>query len=248
MPIRFLKRASLTLPNDIPITVERTGRRRTASIQVNNGRVRVLVPRHLPDREIRDLIARKMDWIEKTIQVHAGMAPAVQRNYVDGEIFTYLGKRYQLRVARDTRDTRDTRIGERAVSLTRGCLHVDLREDEDRASIRDRLVDWYASHALARLEQRTRDFAKELGVRPRSVAVKAYRGRWGSCTSDGRITYNWKIIVAPPQIVDYVVVHELCHLLELNHSPAYWDLVRRVMPDYRDAKKWLRENGHLLDV
>ena len=146
---------------------------------------------------------------------------------------------YRLRVIRGN---------DEPVRLTRGCLRVAVPEVEDRASIRDRLVDWYASHALDRLQQRTRALAKELGVQPPPVAVQAYRGRWGSCTSDGRITYNWKIIVAPPEIVDYVVVHELCHLLELNHSPAYWDLVRRVMPDYRDARKWLRENGHLLDV
>jgi len=201
-----LKREHFTLPNDIPITVERTRRKSTASIQVNNGRVRVLVPRHLSEREIRELIARKKDWIERTIRIHAGAVPAVQRDYLDDEVFTYLGKRYRLRVIRG---------GDEPVRLTRGCLCVGLPENEDRASIRDRLVDWYASHALERLQQRTQALAKELGVQPLSVAVKAYRGRWGSCTSEGRITYNWKIIVAPPEIVDYVVVHELCHLLEV---------------------------------
>ena len=235
-----MKRVNYSLSNDIPITVERTRRKKTASIQINNGRVRVLVPRHMREREIRDLIARKTDWIEKTTRIHAGLTPAVRRAYVDDECFRYLGQEYRLKLIRGV---------DEPVTLKRGYLSVGLGPgDPDRESIRERLVDWYKTHALDWLQRRTAELAEVIGARPASVAVKSYKSRWGSCTSDGRITYNWKIIVAPPEIVDYVVVHELCHLLELNHSPAYWDLVRRVFPEYRDAKKWLRENGHLLEV
>lgn len=87
------------------------------------------------------------------------------------------------------------------------------------------------------------------GHRPiTKVSIRDQRTRWGSCSSKGSLSFNWKLYLAPPQCLDYVVVHELCHLVEMNHSPAFWSLVESIMPDYRTWKKWLKDNGHTLDV
>ena len=80
-------------------------------------------------------------------------------------------------------------------------------------------------------------------MEPRSVAVKDYKSRWGSCSAKGDISYNWKIVLAPHRIVDYVVVHELCHMLEHNHSSRYWKLVEKYVPDYRERRDWLKNHS-----
>lgn len=80
------------------------------------------------------------------------------------------------------------------------------------------------------------------------ICIRDQKTRWGSCSSKGTLSFNWKLYLAPPQCLDYVVVHELCHLVEMNHSPAFWQLVDSIMPDYRTWQNWLRENGHTLDV
>ena len=230
-------------PDGIRIAVERTGRRKTASIRVDNGRVRVLVPRFLPEREIDALIARRMEWIRETVRVHAGLSRARERQYADGEPFEYLGRRYRLQIV--------TGSAGRA-KLVRGRLRVELVDGLDAegraAAIRERLSAWYAARALDRLREKTERYASVLRVAPPTVVVKACESRWGSCSSSGKVMFNWKVIMAPDPIVDYVVVHELCHLLEHNHSPAYWRLVERVIPDYRARRRWLRENGHRFDV
>ena len=89
----------------------------------------------------------------------------------------------------------------------------------------------------------TRKYSELLDVEPRSITVKTYKSRWGSCSVKGDISYNWKLILSPAHIIDYVVVHELCHMKELNHSPNYWKWVESILPDHKARRKWLREHG-----
>ena len=96
--------------------------------------------------------------------------------------------------------------------------------------------------------EKTNRYAAIMGLTPQSVFVKDYKARWGSCFPDGKISYNWRIIIAPHHIVDYVVVHELCHLKHPNHSPAYWRSVKRVVPEFAIFRKWLSEHGSKLVI
>jgi len=104
----------------------------------------------------------------------------------------------------------------------------------------------YREHALERLQEKAERYAKLIGVGPYSVGIKTFKGGWGSCSTKGHVQFNWKVIIAPTHIVDYVVVHELCHLRHHNHSPAYWNSVERVMPDYRECKDSLKRYGATL--
>jgi predicted metal-dependent hydrolase len=110
------------------------------------------------------------------------------------------------------------------------------------------LEEWYRAHALEKLKEKTKRYAFIIGVSPKSVDLKDYKARWGSCSSSGDVTYNWRIIIAPHHIVDYIVVHELCHSLEHNHGPKYWKHVERVVPNYKDCREWLKVNGEALDI
>ena len=117
---------------------------------------------------------------------------------------------------------------------------VGVSKKSKDVDVRNALVEWYEEHALERLTEKTNRYAGIMGVSPNSISVRDYKSRWGSCSSKGEISYNWRIIIAPHHIVDYVVVHELCHLKHLNHSPTYWRSVKTEIPDYDSCRQWLR--------
>ena len=107
---------------------------------------------------------------------------------------------------------------------------------------------WFKEHAQQRLREKSLRYAKIVGVTPSSVDIKAFKSRCGSCSTGGRIQFNWKIIIAPNRVVDYVVVHELCHLRQHDHSPKFWQCVERVFPDHQECREWLKVNGRKLTV
>jgi predicted metal-dependent hydrolase len=114
--------------------------------------------------------------------------------------------------------------------------------------VRAALTGWYKDHSRKKLREKSNRYPKIVGVAPASVSIKEFKSRWGSCRPDGKIEFNWKIIIAPNRIVGYVVVHKLCHLKQQDHSSAFWKEVANVTPDYRECKEWLKENGRWLEV
>ena len=117
---------------------------------------------------------------------------------------------------------------------------LDTVAEQEQEQIKPLLEDWYQSHAEVLLKEKIKRFTKAIGVTPKSVSVKNYKSSWGSCSNRGEISFNWRIILAPHRIIDYVVIHELCHLLEHNHSSRYWKLVEQHVPDWRDCRDWLK--------
>ena len=101
----------------------------------------------------------------------------------------------------------------------------------------------YRRQAKARLEERAAYFASRMGVSYQRISVRAAKTRWGSCSAKGNLNFHWKLILMPPQVLDYVVVHELAHRKEMNHSPAFWAEVEKILPDYRERRKWLKTYG-----
>ncbi|MDE0159473.1 MAG: SprT family zinc-dependent metalloprotease [Candidatus Dadabacteria bacterium] len=226
---------------EFPVEVIKTSRRRSASIYLDGDGVKVRVPEGISDSYVRDLIARKSPWIKRKLREAELAAPPRPREFVSGETFSYLGKNYRLKVLNGDASSVRLRGGYLEASVS-GSLGT--KEEQ----IRSLLVDWYQRHARGRLQEKTSRYAKILQVKPRSVSVKDYKSRWGSCSAKGDISYNWRVVIAPHRIVDYVVVHELCHLLEHNHSPDYWHHVERVIPDFRERRQWLKQNSRQLEI
>jgi hypothetical protein len=187
----------------------------------------------------RSWIQERTPWIRKKLRDQSQAVSPKPKEYVSGESFTYLGRNYRLKVLRDTAQ---------GVRLKGGYLEIGLQRKSEDGDIQSALVEWYRQHALERLTEKTARYAGIIGATPNSISVRDYKSRWGSCSSKGEISYNWRIIIAPHHIVDYVVVHELCHLKHPNHSPVYWKAVRRVMPDYAEHREWLKESGGSLMV
>jgi predicted metal-dependent hydrolase len=226
--------------NGFSAEIIRTKRKKTVSVQVREGKVSVLVPRSLPNGRIEELVTKKSRWIREKLQLLRESTPVKPKNYINGERFTYLGRNYLLKVVSGSASS---------VKLKNGSLMVTLPDGSKSSDkIKDVLIQWYRIQAEQKLREKVDRYAKIVGAHPASVSIKTFKSRWGSCSANGNIQFNWKIIISPHRIVDYVVVHELCHLLEHNHSPRYWKQVARVLPDHKECKAWLKENGRTLTI
>lgn len=223
------------------VEVVRTARKRSAAIRLEGELVKVSVPMSLSDHRIQDLVSKRTPWIKKKLQEQPERPILRPKQYVSGEAFTYLGNNYRLKVL-----SGDTP----AIKLRGGYLQATITtlDADPQNTMRSLLENWYRSHAEQRLGDKTARWAKVVGVIPNSISVKDYKSRWGSCSVKGDISYNWRIILAPHRIVDYVVVHELCHLLEHNHSSRYWQHVGRYIPNWRECRDWLKHKELARDL
>lgn len=166
-----------------------------------------------------------------------------RRQYADGEDLLFQGESFRLRVIEhDRRHTEVSLRGECFIVHIDRNLPVKERPDEIRA----KLETYYREMAREAVDERARYFSAQLGLNYNNIRIKEQKTRWGSCSGLGNLNFNWKIVMAPPDIIDYIVVHELCHLVHMNHSKDFWSLVECQIPDYKLRKKWLRENGFRL--
>ena len=226
---------------EFPVEVIRTDRKKSASIYLDGKSIKVRVPKGLSDSLVRDLIAKKSPWIKRKLREVELTASPKHKEFVSGETFSYLGRNYRLKVLLGDTSSLKLRGGYLEASIPSSSK---TREEE----VRSLLLGWYRKHAQERLKEKTHRYAKILQVEPNCVSVKDYKSRWGSCSTKGDIFYNWRIIIAPHRIVDYVVVHELCHLLEHNHSVIYWRHVERIIPDFQECREWLKQNSSKLRI
>ncbi|MFB9154657.1 M48 family metallopeptidase [Vibrio gallaecicus] len=222
------------------VLVERTSRRKTASIKVEEGEVIIVVPKLLERDKIDKLLASKHQWIVEKIAQYQTTSPATMREYVSGESLPYLGRNYRLKVLKG--DLAPTK-------LLNGRITVTVPEPSTQTHyIRRALTNWYKRHADKKIREKVRRYESLVGVETCVVRTKEFKSRWGSCTPYGDLEFNWVIVMAPNRVVDYVVVHELCHLIHHDHSPQFWKEVERVMPDYKEHKEWLRGNAQSLII
>lgn len=215
--------------------VIRTARIKSARLQVEDGVVSIAVPKALEVERIGQLLKDKHRWIKEKLYLHQQQQPAPKREMLSGEAFPYLGRNYRLKIT----------IGKlQPVKLLHGRLQVVVpKAMRHEHIIRDMLTHWYRLQAEIRFKEKVKRYASIVGVEPTDVSVKTFKSRWGSCNIKGEIQFHWKVIMAPNRIVDYVVVHELCHLKHHDHSPAFWKSVERIVPDYLECKVWLKEFG-----
>ena len=163
------------------------------------------------------------------------------REWVSGETFLYLGRSYRLSLVSD--QDRPLKLKDGYFCLSRNCV-----EHEGTEGARRTFEQFYTDKGLERFTARSAHYAPKVGVDPKGIKVKDMGYRWASCGRSGILNFHWKCMMAPAKIIDYIVVHELCHFHHRNHSTAYWNEVDKVMPDYRERKEWLRQHGAGLDV
>ena len=132
------------------------------------------------------------------------------------------------------------------VSIDRDASRPTVRVSGHPEHASRRLADWLKREARLRIGERADEYARLLGVQPKRITIRDTSSRWGSCSSARTLSFSWRLILAPPFVLDYVVAHELCHLREMNHGPRFWRLVRTIVPNLERPQTWLTENGALL--
>jgi predicted metal-dependent hydrolase len=227
---------------DISYSVVRS-RRATADVVIErDGRVLVRAPESIPDERIEDIVEAKRYWIYKNLAEWRDLnATRVLREYRNGEGFLYLGRSYRLLLVADQDEALQLRGG-------RFCLRRDLVDRGAVKAAKAAFRDYYIARGTERITQRVQYYAPKIGVTPRAIDVRDMGNRWASCSPRGNLAFHWKCMMAPPTIIDYVVVHELCHFRQLDHSDAFWNEVDKVLPKYRERKEWLRKHGAGLDI
>lgn len=215
--------------------------RRTAALHIVGSALQVRVPAQLADERVAAILQQKRPWIRAKVAQRQQLPPHRPRELVSGESFPYLGRHYRLQVQEGHA------VG---VCLSGGLLRATVRPheqgDQRRARIGQYLERWYRTRALERLQEKVDRYARQMDVSPAAVGVRAFRSRWGSCNKRGQVVFNWHIIKAPHPVVDYVVIHELAHLVHANHSRAFWLLVERHCPAFALHRLWLKERAHRL--
>ncbi len=219
--------------DDLRFEVRRSPRRSSVQITVDRGGELLLsAPEGCSSQVMEQFVREKRFWIYTKLAEKDALAPSVpKKHFVSGEGFAYLGRSYRLLLV----DEQDVRV-----KLERGRFKM-LRSAAQQG--RDHMVRWYSERGQAWLEKRVARFQGRVGVKPERVNVQDLGYRWGSCAKGGTLFFHWRTVLLPPSIIEYVVVHELVHLLEPHHTPAFWVRVERAMPDFEKRKQWLAENG-----
>lgn len=218
--------------------IVRSPRRKKLTITVERDRTIIVhAPAATSDQEVRRIIDCKRQWILSKLrhpQKYKERPPAPGKEVVNGESAPYLGKDYRIELV-------DTNSGE--VEFNRNFLVPPGYQAKRREVLRG----WYIAQAEQKILTRVDHHARDLGVIFKASRIVDNRYRWGSCTPGDNIHLNWRLIKAPMFVIDYVIVHELAHLLEANHTSIFWSIIRAKAPTMEKAKAWLKENGQLLE-
>jgi predicted metal-dependent hydrolase len=210
--------------------------RKTLRITVERDRsVIVRAPNGTAQEKIEAVVEKKKLWIyEKTrhAQKHSGLPE--EKEFISGATILYLGKNYRLEVVSEPFD---------------GIL-FDNKFLISKSSVSTAPMlfkAWYVEKAEEKIVPQVQFYAEHLGVKYRTILISDLKYRWGSCTPKDNLNFNWRLIKAPMRVIEYVIVHELAHLIEPNHNQQFWELVRTQLPDFRKAKEWLKQFGGLLE-
>jgi predicted metal-dependent hydrolase len=220
----------------IPVEKIIRSRRRTIALEITpSATLIVRAPFRVPPEYIEELIRQKRSWIVQKLDEIKQRPRLSDHEYAEGEIFLFLGREYPLHIVQDSNMTI-----QRSDKL---CVSCKLLPD-----IKNHIKRWYREEAHKEIQARCMWFSMKTGHVPATIRISDARQRWGSCTHKGGLNFSWRLIQAPPDIVDYVVVHELVHISQPDHSRKFWNKVREILPDYERRRMWLREHERLLKI
>lgn len=220
---------------DVAYTLKRSARRRTIAFTVDENGLSVHAPWKSSQRRIDNAIEEAADWILKKLEVWSRHETR-QLTWRDGTELEYLGAPLRLEVIAQP-------ILMPAVLVDPARLRVTVADAAGETRIRDAVISWYRRHALRNFADRIACYAPLMGVRTSRLALSGAQGRWGSCNAKAEVRLNWRLIQAPQSVIDYVVVHELAHLIEMNHSKRFWRIVERSFAGHLEAREHLDRRG-----
>ena len=230
---------STIIGHDILIDIKRTLTLKAIAIRVKDKRVTIKVPFFINNNLIQQLVNKKLSWIKKQLNIQSKFLPLEKKLYINDEKFLYLGKYYKLKILKNKKY---------CVNIEGNFLQVNVKNELNILKVKKLLKEWFREKSFIYFKKETYNYAKINNLKINSVKVREYKARWGSCSNKGDISFNWRLIMAPPKIIEYVIIHELMHLKEHNHSPKYWNYVKSLYPNINEAKEWLMYNGQTLNI
>jgi predicted metal-dependent hydrolase len=206
-------------------------RRKTISLHIKeDGSIFIYAPYRTPPWEIEKFINEKGSWISKKLSEKERSIKKAEKG------FLYLGESFPLEIEDNKSKGYPLRL-----SFGKFVLNKDHIE-----KARDLFIQWYKREAKEKITERVDYYSKRLLLFPKGIKITSAKYRWGSCSRDNRLSFSWRIITAPLSVIDYVLIHELVHIKEKNHSKSFWNYVESIIPDYKKHRLWLKENGYLL--
>lgn len=217
--------------DDLSFQVRRSSRRKTLQVTVErNGELIALIPKECGLARLEEFVRAKRGWIYGKLALKKTQMPSrLPMTFRSGQGIYYLGRSYRIQLVAD---------GELALKNGRFCLPKHAQPDARQA-----FVDWLTKHGREWLAVRLSLYAHRYAIQPSGLSVKDLGNRWGSCSENRTLNFHWRSIQLPPSAIDYILCHELAHLQEPHHTPAFWRLLEQVMPDYLSRKAWLAQHG-----
>jgi hypothetical protein len=213
----------------------RSKRRTIALIIERDGSFTVRAPLRAPNAAIETFIQQKADWITRTREKIKNVQPVLAKQYADGEKFLFLGSSFDLKLVG---------LQKPWLRFENGfTLHRAVQEKGEQVFTR-----WYKERAFEIISERVKQYSQKYNFTPKQVKISSAKTRWGSCSPNGTLNFTWRLVMAPLEVIDYVVVHELTHLRVKNHSSKFWKAVESIYPEYKKQRKWLKENGEKLNL
>ena len=212
-------------------------KRKTIALQItDNATLIVKAPFEANEEVINKVITKHLRWIEKKKNEVLSRDPQfAEKEYVNGEGFLYLGESYKLYI-----------VNKQNMPLKFDNCFFLLKEYQLMA--KQLFINWYKEKAYEKISERVQWYARKRGFTHNKISITDANIRWGSCSPKGNLNFSWRLIMAPLSVIDYVVVHELAHLEQKNHSKAFWNIVKMLLPEYEKSKDWLKNNGYLLKI
>ncbi|MEM7360989.1 MAG: SprT family zinc-dependent metalloprotease [Pseudomonadota bacterium] len=229
------KRGEALLVDGLLFELVRSPRRKTLTVEVAQTGVKVRAPERMREATIYQFLRNKRRWIERHLADLPAPTPPLELE--TGAELRFLGETYRLRIT----------SGRKSVHVDQGELVVPVVPSHlpREQTVKRKLVKWYKETAHQYLADRVARRAEAMFEHPTTATIKVrdYKRRWGSCDHRGDLSFNWRIMMAPETVIDYVVVHELAHLIEFNHSRRFWQIVEHQLPGWREQQQWLSKNG-----
>jgi predicted metal-dependent hydrolase len=214
-------------------------KRKTIALQVcEDTTLLVRAPFGVGEDVIEKVILKHQKWLEnKKKEILARDISFTKKEFVNGEGFLFLGKSYRLKIVEDN-GIDNKLLFKDSYFYLKGVVK----------NPRETFIGWYKKEAYQKISERVDWYAQKRGFKYNQVKISNAQKRWGSCSHLGNLNFSWRLIMAPMPVIDYVVVHELVHLIEKNHSKSFWNKVRLLLPDYKKQREWLKKNGYLLKI
>lgn len=214
-------------------------KRKSVGISVTHQGIKVAAPFYISKEKVSEVVQEKASWIIEKLNLLRD-EQSNEKKYEDGEKFLYLGTEYPITLIKT--------VGLKKAGVDfseKGFIiklpdHLDVTEE--KYQVKEALIQWYVERFKLILDERINFYAAKMNLRPARVTVKNQKSRWGSCSSKRNINMNWRIIMAPASVIDYIIVHELAHLKHMDHSRSFWQVVESVMPDFKLRQNWLKRN------